>query len=119
MRRAFIGLVLAACVLGGSVARAELKGEVIFRDTFYGALTGAIVGGALLVFTDEPQDHLNFVAYGAASGAIVGALFGAYESTTAVAEFRDGNLYLALPTVRTRRVGGGIQAEADILRVPF
>ncbi len=118
MRKAFIGLVLAVCVLAGSAARAELKGEVIFRDTFYGALTGAIVGGALLVFTDEPQDHLNFVAYGAASGAIIGALFGAYEST-AVAEYRDGNLYLALPTVRTRRVAGGVEAEADLLRVPF
>ncbi len=112
---------LVACALllaAGSVAWAQPRGEIIFRDTFYGALTGAIIGGALVVFTDEPAEHLEYIAYGGAAGAIVGALFGAYEAT-ALAEIRDGEIYLAMPTVRTRRVPGGVEASADLVRVPF
>ncbi len=118
MKRWIWAMACAFLLVGSSAARAQLRGEIIFRDTFYGALTGAIIGGALVVFTDEPAEHLDYIAYGAAAGSIVGALFGAYEST-ALAEFRDGDLYLAMPTVRTRRVPGGVEASADLLRLPF
>ena len=118
MKRWTAALALAVVLGAPLAARAELKGEVIFRDTFYGTLTGAIIGGALTVFTDEPQDHLEYIGYGAAVGAIAGALFGVYEST-AVAEIRDGNLYLALPTVRTAPEPGGVRVSADLLRVDF
>ena len=69
---------------------AELRGGVIFEDTFYGAVTGSVIGGAFMVFTDRPRDHWNCVGCGAAAGAIPGAVFSVCEST-ALAEVRDGS----------------------------
>lgn len=120
MKRVLIGILLIAAMTTSSVARAELKGTVIFKDTIYGALTGGIIGAATMVFTEKPEDHLMNIAYGAAAGSILGAGFGAYESTT-VAEFSDGNLYLALPSIqfsaeKDRNAG---LASVDLLRVRF
>ncbi len=40
---------------------AETGGEVIMKDTFYGAVTGAIIGLALLAFQDDPEDNHLFL----------------------------------------------------------
>ncbi|MBI5017811.1 MAG: hypothetical protein HZB55_20255 [Deltaproteobacteria bacterium] len=120
MKKALAALTLTACLLGATASQAELRMEVIFKDTAYGALTGALVGGAAMVFTSKPGDHWMYLAYGGAAGAIAGALYGVYESTTAVAEYDQGTLYLAMPTIRTVREGPrGFTSSADLLRVDF
>ena len=51
-----------------------------FRDTFqtafYGGAVGALVGAALMVFTDKPADHLNYMGFGAAAGVMAGTAYG-------------------------------------------
>ena len=72
----------------------------IFRDVFYGAAVGAMVGGALMAFTKKPADHLNNLGYGAAAGVLVGATYGlARSSRRSFAEVENGNIHLAIPTV--------------------
>lgn len=44
----------------------------------YGALAGALVGGASLAFADRPGDNLNKVARGASLGLYAGILLGLY-----------------------------------------
>lgn len=44
----------------------------------YGALAGALVGGASLAFSDHPGDNLNKVARGASIGLYAGILLGLY-----------------------------------------
>ena len=44
----------------------------------YGALAGALVGGASLAFSDRPGDNLNKVARGASLGLYAGILLGLY-----------------------------------------
>lgn len=50
--------------------------ERTYRSTVYGGLTGGIVGGAAMVFTDEPDEHFDYIAVGAAAGIILGAVYG-------------------------------------------
>jgi len=120
MKKVLVGALLAALVAANSVARAELRGGIIFKDTFYGALTGGIIGAATMVFTEEPEEHFMNIAYGASVGAMLGAGYGAYESTT-VAEYSDGTLYLALPSVQfsAEKDYKASTASVDLFRIRF
>jgi uncharacterized membrane protein YebE (DUF533 family) len=71
----------------------------VFTDAFYGAAIGGLVGGALMVFTNKPGDHLNYIAYGAASGVLAGTAYGLAKSARAFAEVENGRVKIALPTV--------------------
>ena len=71
----------------------------VFTDAFYGAAIGALVGGALMVFTNKPLDHADRIAYGAASGVLVGTAYGLAKSARAFAEVENGRVKMAFPTI--------------------
>ena len=71
----------------------------VFEDAFYGAGIGALVGGAILVFTNKPADHLDYIGYGAASGVLAGTAFGLAKSARALAEIDNGRVRIAVPTI--------------------
>ncbi|MEK6577341.1 MAG: hypothetical protein AAB014_04915 [Nitrospirota bacterium] len=73
----------------------------VFTDGFYGGLAGALVGGAFLAFRDEPGDHLNYIAYGAAGGVLAGTLYGLASVSRAFAEVENGKVYVNLPLPHT------------------
>jgi len=70
-----------------------------FTDAFYGAGIGALIGGALMVFTKHPSDHYNYIAYGAATGVIAGAAYGLAKSARALAEVENGRVKIAIPVI--------------------
>ncbi|GAM11724.1 hypothetical protein OR1_04040 [Geobacter sp. OR-1] len=70
-----------------------------FQSAFYGGLAGALVGGALLAFTKHPSDHLDYVGYGGAGGVLVGAAYGLAKASRSLAEYENGKVKFAIPTV--------------------
>ncbi|BAI81102.1 conserved hypothetical protein [Deferribacter desulfuricans SSM1] len=101
-----------------SVVKAETRGGVILQDTFYGALTGTIIGAALLAFKEDPGDHLEYITYGAAAGAIVGAVYGVYEAT-ALVEIDNNKVKVAMPTIITEKKGDSLSATANLIKVRY
>ncbi|HSG05218.1 MAG TPA: hypothetical protein VLB09_02350 [Nitrospiria bacterium] len=77
----------------------DVTAKEIFKDSLYGGLVGALVGGALLVFRDDRSDHLDMIAYGAAAGVIVGAVYGLTKAGRALAEFEDGRIHVGVPEI--------------------
>ena len=71
----------------------------IFEDGFYGGLTGTLVGAAILAFTHKPGDHLDYLAYGAATGVFAGVTYGVVRSGKALAEVDNGKVKFAMPTI--------------------
>lgn len=71
----------------------------VFTDAFYGAAIGGLVGGAFMVFRTKPLDHLNYIAYGAASGVLAGTVYGLAKSARAFAEVENGRVKVAFPTI--------------------
>lgn len=86
----------------------DVSGKDIFKDSFYGGMVGALIGGALLVFRDDQSDHLDMIAYGAATGVIVGTALGLTKAGKALTEFENGHFYVQFPTV-------GVQAKSHPL----
>lgn len=78
---------------------AESGMKTVFEDGFYGGLAGTLVGAALLAFTNKPEDHLDYVGYGAAAGTLVGVTFGVFQATRAFAEVDNGKVKFAFPTI--------------------
>lgn len=104
---------------------AENTFKTFFEDAFYGGLTGALVGGAAMVFTKKPLDHLDYIGYGAAAGVLVGATYGAITTTRSLAEIENGKVRFAVPTIKPEFREGSregqttIVATAELLRGKF
>ena len=104
MNRIFIYLFIILFAVGtSSISFAEDNAmKEVFRDGFYGGLVGALVGGALLAFKDDPGDHLNYIAYGAAGGVLAGTAYGIASVSRAFAEVEKGKVYVDIPLPETR-----------------
>jgi len=93
-------LTLCALLASTTVSYAD---DNVFRDTFqsafYGGAVGTLVGAALLAFTKKPADHLDYMAYGAATGILAGAAYGVVKSTRSLATIENGKVKIALPTI--------------------
>jgi hypothetical protein len=97
----------------------------IFRDALYGGVAVTLVGAAVMAFTKKPANHLDYMAFGAASGALVGASYGAVKTSIALATIDKGKVKIAIPTiipdlVESRVTGQTTVAwKAEILRGTF
>jgi hypothetical protein len=101
MRRIIVIVPLVCFVAGISPAawaEEENPFMTVFKDGVYGGLAGALVGSAVLAFAEEPRDHLDYIAKGAAVGVILGVAFGLVQTTRSVAELEDGRITVGLPT---------------------
>ena len=103
MRMKKLLAVITAVTILSSVSVPCQAADNPFVDTFqsalYGGLAGALVGGALLVFAKHPGDHLDYIAYGGAGGVIVGAVYGVAKASKSLAEYENGKVKFAIPTV--------------------
>lgn len=124
----FCAVILTIVSLLGAAGTAR-AGENAFRETFvsafYGGAVGALVGGAMMVFTKKPADHFDYMGYGAAAGIIAGTAYGVAKSSRSLATIDNGSVRIALPTIipdltespATRQMT--VTWRADILRGTF
>lgn len=109
-------------------ALAEDAMQTTMRNALYGGIVGALVGSAILLLTDNPDDHLGYIPVGAGVGILAGAAYGIASSgmiRTAGAEVEDGKVTFNLPTVSTERVYDEVAnayeeiEKVDLIRVKF
>ena len=125
MKKLLVVLTAAVLVISTSLPAAAGQGAMqrTFQNAFYGGLVGALVGGALLIFQDKPEEKLEYISYGFGAGVLVGAAYGVVKSTKALAEIEGGKLNLAVPSIKTgsKSVAGKkyVELSADLLSVRF
>jgi uncharacterized membrane protein YebE (DUF533 family) len=123
----FIALMTLVSVLGisASALAEENALQTTFESAFYGGAVGALVGAALMVFTHNPADHLDYMAYGAAAGVLAGTAYGVVKSSRALASLENGNLKISMPTITPELIESPstrqtfVAWRADILRGTF
>jgi uncharacterized membrane protein YebE (DUF533 family) len=97
-----VALTTLVAMLGASTSAFAVD-ENAFRETFtsafYGVAVGALVGGALMVFTHKPADHLDYIGFGAAAGALAGTAYGVVRSSRSFASIENGSVKIAMPTI--------------------
>ncbi len=109
-----ISALLIFTVTSSAFAAIETQGDVVFRDALYGAIVGAIVGGALYVV--DQDDFAKKVGIGVLLGTAGGVAFGVME-TRSVVEINNDEIKFALPTPVIQKRGEEMIYAAPLLRV--
>ncbi|MBN4054112.1 hypothetical protein JYT87_00215 [Nitrospira defluvii] len=94
----------------------------VLESSFYGGLTGTLIGAAFLAFRDKPSDHLKDLRVGAGMGVILGTIYGITKTTSrALAEVDNGKLTFHVPTLQLSidPNNHALRASANLLRLPF
>ncbi|HAO93973.1 MAG: hypothetical protein A2X99_01665 [Deltaproteobacteria bacterium GWB2_55_19] len=122
-------LALIFTLLTFSVVRAEDVMQQTMRDAIYGGVVGALVGAAVLLLTDNPDDHLGYIPTGAGVGVLAGVAYGVATSgmmiTSSAAEVEDGKITFNMPTIKKEKVYDEIAnryeeiEQVDLIRVKF
>lgn len=100
LKKMIVMMICLSFLLSASSAYAvDSTLREVFEDAFYGAGIGALVGGAFMLFTKKPADHLENIGYGAATGVLAGTAFGLAKSVRALAEIDHGRVRIAVPTI--------------------
>lgn len=109
MRKLSVSLLVFALFTSASAAHAEETMQRVLRNSLYGGIVGALLGSAVLLLSDEPDENLGYIPTGAAVGILVGAAYGVATSgvveSASAAEFDpDGRITLAVPTISTEKI---------------
>lgn len=112
-----IAIVLTLVFMATPCLAAENAFKTVFEDSLYGGLAGGLVGAALLVFTNKPADHLDYIAYGAAGGVLVGAAYGVVTTSRSFAEIEKGKVKFAIPTIKPEFREGNVKGQTTLVAV--
>jgi hypothetical protein len=97
----------------------------VLVDGFYGGLIGALLGTAVMMMTENRDEHQSYITTGAALGVIGGTVYGMAKMTRVAAVTIDqGRVAWRVPGIQTtvQAVPGGpenVQLSAALVRVTF
>jgi hypothetical protein len=89
-----------------------------FRDALYGGAIGALVGTAVLLLTDNPDDHIDYIFTGAGVGILGGVAYGLATSGVvqrAATEFDGDKITLSMPTVKRVEVYDELLSKKEVI----
>lgn len=99
-----------------STAFAQTVGEIVARDSIYGAGVGALLGTAVwLINTDK--DVLSSIGIGITVGTFGGLLVGFLDAKSSLASIDKDGVKFAMPTVRIQQTEGGLVYSTTLLKV--
>ncbi len=127
IRKTFIITLLLLFAVFTSKSHADETMRYTLNNALYGGVLGGLVGAAVLLLTDEPDDHLDYILTGAGVGVLMGAAYGIATSGVieSLAEVEDGRLTFKIPTMRRLEVFDEYANERelvnsiDVLRFKF
>lgn len=97
----FVTLMLVATLFPPlPVSAQEDTMPIVLRDTIYGSLTGAFLGGLLMLTTSNKSNHWDNVAYGGFIGAVAGIAYGVYDTSQSLVEIEKDRITVGLPSLQ-------------------
>ncbi len=125
MKNAVAVLLIVAAALTFLPAQASARRNdlvEVLESSFYGGLTGTLIGGAFLAFRDKPSDHLSDLRIGAGVGVILGTIYGIAKTTSrSFAEIDNGQFTFHVPTLQfdLDPYDHSVRGSIDLLRIPI
>jgi hypothetical protein len=117
VKRTLLIAALSVVIIMQSTAFAiETEGEIILRDTAYGAAIGAMLGTAF--YLADQDDFGEKISTGLLIGTIGGLIFG-FTETTSLVEIRNDEIKVAIPTPVIRKEGDRTIYSASIFKTEY
>jgi hypothetical protein len=116
-KRTLLILALSVVIILQSTAFAmDTEGEIIFRDTLYGAAIGALLGTAF--YLADQDDFGEKISTGLLIGSVGGLIYG-FTETTSLVEIRNDEIKVAVPTPVIRKEGDRTIYYASIFKTEY
>lgn len=116
IKRVLVISVLIIMMFQGAAFAMDTQGEILFRDSLYGAAIGALLGSAFYLLD---QDELGKkLASGVIVGTLGGLVFGIAE-TTGMVEIEKDKIRFAVPTPVIEKQKDGVRYSASLLKAKF
>jgi hypothetical protein len=119
LRRVSAALLVAFAFVMVSVGRASADDtmEQTLKDSIYGGIIGALVGSAVVLLTENPDEHLDYIPTGAGVGILIGAAYGLATSGVmqTVELSDDGWITLDWPSFSRARVFDNFTNDYEII----
>lgn len=101
--------------------------EYTLKNALYGGILGGLIGSAVLLLSDEPDDNLSYIPTGIGVGVLLGAAYGLATSGVieSMGEIEDGRFTLKMPTLKRTEIfdenvnGREFINSIDVLRFKF
>ena len=117
VKKTLLFFVLSVAMILQSTAYAiETEGEIILRDTAYGAAIGAMLGTAF--YLADQDDFGTKISTGVLIGTVGGLVFG-FTETTSLVEIKNDEIKVAVPTPVIRKNGDQIIYSASIFKTEY
>ena len=100
----------------GAAFAADSQGEILFRDSLYGAAIGGLLGSAFYLLDQENMGKK--IASGVIIGTLGGLVFGIAE-TTGMVEIEKDKIKFAVPTPIIEKQRDGMLYSASLLKAKF
>lgn len=87
-------------------------------DALYGGAIGALVGTAVLLLTDNPDDHIDYIFTGAGVGILGGVAYGLATSGVvqrAATEYDGDKITFSMPTVKRVEVYDELLSKKEVI----
>jgi hypothetical protein len=115
-KKIFVIAILSLVIFQSSAFAFDTDGEIIFRDSLYGAAIGALLGTAM--YGADQEDFGSKISTGVIIGTIAGLAYGLHETSTFV-ELKDNKFKMAVPTPVIIPKEGGVQYTASLFKAKF
>ena len=114
-------LILSVTLMPKTVSAQDETLPFIFRDTIYGAGIGVFIGGLVMLTTDHPSDHWDYLAVGGLVGALGGLGYGAYSSSHALVEINQDKVTVGIPSIHVDSLSGKRNQtyHTDLVKLQF
>lgn len=116
IKRILIIAVLSIIILHSNAFALETEGEVLFRDSLYGAAIGALLGTA--IYLVDQDDFVGKFGGGVIIGTIGGLIYG-FTETRSFVEIEKGKIKVAIPTPIIDKKDNSTQYSASLFKTKF
>lgn len=120
VKKIILAALVAFIVALPAGAHADDAMRNTMSDAVYGGVIGALAGAALMLLTDNPDDHIGYIPTGAAVGILAGAAYGLATNNftqRAATEIQDGRLTLNMPTVHSAELYDKKTNRTEVINV--
>lgn len=116
MKKVLVIMVLAIFLIQGTAIAMETGGDVVFKDAMYGAIIGAMVGGAVYLVDDDNLGQK--IGVGVGVGIIGGLIYGLSETRSLVSIDKD-KVMIAMPFPVIQKTKDATRMSVSLLKIDF
>lgn len=116
IKKILIIAVLSFMIFQGTAFAIDTKGEVLFRDSLYGAAIGTLLGCAFYLLDQE--DFAQKLGSGVVIGTFGGLMYGVAENSGMV-EIEKNRIRLAVPMPVIEKNDGDTRYSVSLLKARF